>query len=221
MDLDAIGVLHGVEYDGRGLLIIDGQHRVNALIAHGLGEWEVEVKVHLDIKDDKAACDKFWKLNKRAVVSPFGGFMVEFHAGYRDAVGAHSVVKRHGLIISRSAGDGKVICVSALKKLFKADGGKALDATFGVILSAWGSKSAALEGKIVEGIGLVFQKYLGAIDESELVKKLAKYAGGPSGLIGSARGMKQHQKSTVSRCIADLVIGAYNSGKRSGKLDPL
>lgn len=220
-DFDAIGVLQAVEYDDRGLLVIDGQHRLRAILEHGFGEWIVDVQVHLYIRDDAAACDLFLKLNSRAAVSPFEKFMKEFHAGHPDAIGAHAIAKRHGLKVGKSAADGVILCVTTLKRLYKIDQGKTLDATLGTLLAAWGSKTAGLEGRLVEGLGLVFTRYLDAIDRPVMVKKLAKFPGGPSGLIGSGRGLTQHQKTTLSRCVADLVIKTYNNGKKTGKLDPL
>lgn len=221
LDLDAIGVLQAVEYDKRGLLVVDGQHRLRALLEHDFGEWSLDVQVHHYITDDKAACDLFLKLNRGATISPFESFMKEYYAGYADACGAYAIAKRHNLKIGKGAADGVLLCVTALKKLFRADQGKTLDATLGTILAAWGSKSAALEGRLIEGVGIVFARYGEQVDKPALVKKLAKFPGGPSGLIGSARGLMQHQKATIPRCVADLVIGAHNKGKSAGKLGPL
>ena len=224
LDLDAIGVLHAVEYPihgDSGPWVIDGQHRIRAILEHGFGEWQVEVKIHLDIQDDKAACDKFLKLNKRAAVSPYDTFLNELKGHYPDACGADAVVRKNGLQISRGAGDGKLVCVSSLKKLYRADQGKSLDLALRAIMSSWGSRSAALEGKIVDGVGLVFGRHDGSIDEPSMVKKLAKYPGGPSGLVGDARGILTHRKTTLSRCVAELVIESYNSGRRTNKLDPV
>src|SRR5690606_15270957 len=72
LDLDAIGVLHAVEYPIRGqakLWVIDGQHRLHALLEHGFGEWEVEVKIHVDVDNDARASQLFLKLNDRSPVS--------------------------------------------------------------------------------------------------------------------------------------------------------
>ncbi len=224
MDLDAIGVLHAVEYPIMGktrLYLIDGQHRWKALMDLGFGEWQVEVKVHMDITDDKAACDKFLKLNKRAVVCPYDTYIQELHAGYQDAVGSAAIARRHGLRISNQSSDASLCCVSSVKRLHAMDAGKTLDVTLQVILGAWGSKAAALEGKLLEGVGAVFAKYNDTIDKSTMMKKLAKYPGGPSGLIGDARGIREYRGSTLSRCVAERVIEHYNAGRRSVRLEPL
>ena len=224
LDLDAIGVLHAAEYPikgDRGPWVIDGQHRVLALLEHGFGEWLVDIKIHLDIQTDEAACAQFLKLQQRSAMRSYDNFKNELAAHYPDAIGAETIVRKNGLQISSSAGDGKLVCVSVLKKLHKVDDGKCLDSTIRVIQSAWGPKAAALEGKILEGIGLVFARHDGNIDEAVMVKKLSKYPGGPSGLIGDARGIMAHRKSSLSRCVAELVIESYNSGRHKNRLDPI
>lgn len=224
MDLDAIGVLHAVEYPIDGvtkLWVIDGQHRVNALLSLGFGEWIVEVKVHMDIKNEAAACALFLKLNERAAVSSFDKFDKEVKAKEEVAVAIVEVLARHGLSIARSAGDGKLNCVVALKNLWRKDSGASLSATLSVCSAAWGTGASTMEGKIIEGVGIVVARYLNIIEKETLAKKLAKYPGGPPGLLGDAKGLKEYRKSSLARCVGERVVETYNSGRRSGKLELL
>jgi hypothetical protein len=224
LDLDAIGVLHAVEYEINGQAakwIIDGQHRWRALIGHGLGEWLVEVKIHLDVTDDARASALFLKLNDRAAVSPFGKFANEVKAGVPEAVGVIQLVHARNLKATNASGDGQVRCVTALKRVYGLDGGKALALTLETIIGAWGRTESAMDGKIIEGVGLVHSTYNGSIDLPALSKKLAKYPGGASGLLGDAKGLRQFRKASLPRCVAETVIEAYNVGRKTGKLDPL
>lgn len=224
LDLDAIGVLHCVEYEIDGVLaiwIIDGQHRWRALMDHGFGEWLVEVKIHTDVIDNARASELFLKLNDRAVVSPFDKFQNEVRAHVPGAVGATQTLQARELRAGAAPGDGQVRCVTALKKLYDADGGKTLSLTLDTIVAAWGKTASALEGKLIEGIGLIYSTYNGSIDQAAMVKKLAKHPGGASGLLGDAKGLRQYRKSTLSRCVAEAVIEVYNAGRKTGRLDPL
>jgi hypothetical protein len=57
-DRDALGILHAVEYqyaNKTAMLVIDGAHRIKALLERGLGEDYVPVMVHLKVKDDASA----------------------------------------------------------------------------------------------------------------------------------------------------------------------
>jgi len=223
-DLDAIGVLHAVEYPINGVSkvwVIDGQHRLRALLDHGFGEWQVEVKIHTEATDDVRAAQLFLKLNDRASVMPYDKFVNEAKANNPDALGVLAITNRHGLEIAKANADGKLTCVSTLKSLYKVDQGKTLNFVLGLIKEAWGTKSTALEGKLIEGIGAVVARYRESIDRDSLVNKLSKYPGGASGLVGDAKGMNQYRRTTLSKCVAERVIETYNTGRRSGKLDPM
>jgi hypothetical protein len=225
LDLDAIGVFHAVQYEisgqGAGPWVVDGQHRLGALMRHGFGEWVVDVKLHLDVVNDAEASALFLKLNDRSPVSSFDKFKNEVKAGNETALGVLKQVAARGIKVTKEPGDGKVRCVTAMQRVYDFDCGIALARTLDTILAAWGRTEAALDGKIVEGVGIVFKTYGEGIDEAALVKKLAKHAGGASGVLGDARAMRSHRNAPVPRCVAEVVVDLYNVGRRSGKLDPL
>lgn len=224
LDLDAIGVLHVVEYkiDGKdGMWIVDGQHRWRALMDLDLGEWEVEIKLHLDVKDNKRASELFLLLNDRAPVATFEKFKNELSAGHREALAINSIAEVRGLKVSKVSGDGKLSCIAALKRTYRRDDGTSLQGSLDIIRAAWGPRAAALEGTAIEGIGLVIATYNGTIERDVMAKKLAKYPGGASGLIGDAKGLREFRKTSLARCAASIVIETYNRSRRSGQLDPL
>lgn len=221
LDLDAIGTLHGVEYTINGknaVWIVDGQHRLQSLLHHGLGEWETTVQVHHSVKDDAAASALFLRLNRRAPVSSFDTYQNELRAGHPVAVGVHEIVSAHGLKVDSYVHDGAVTCVGALKKLYAKDDGVSLNRTLSVVLDAWGPVASSVEGKLMEGLGAVIAKYAGEIDQAALVKKLAKYPGGASGVQGNAKGLRNVRGASLANCVAEIIIGAYNKGRRSGQL---
>lgn len=224
LDLDAIGVLHAVEYEiegVRGIWIIDGQHRWHVLMDHGLGEWIVEVKIHVDVTTDARASELFLRLNDRSPVSPFDKFANAQKAGHTNAVGVVGALVKNGLKLGKASGDGLVSCVSALTKTYDIDKGVTLEAVLETVISAWGRTASATEGKIIEGLALVYATYNGQVDRPALVKKLSKHHGGAPGLIGDAKGLRQFRTASIPRCIAERVIEIYNSGRKVGRLDPL
>lgn len=225
LDLDAIGVLHGVEYPINGstkIWIIDGQHRLRALMEHDLGDREVEVKVHVDAIDDARAAELFILLNDRAKVSPYDNFRNEVRASQAAAVIINRIVLQRGLQVSRSRGDNKLACINVMKNLYAVDQGTSLQYTIEVVQSAWGSGMTAMESKIIEGVGSVVSRYRLAIDREALIKKLADYPGGAAGLLGDARGLAGMRKVPLVKCVAERVIETYNKQRRPGTtLSPL
>ena len=176
MNLDAIGVIHAVEYEIDGKLstwVVDGQHRCRALVEVGFGEWVVDVKIHLDVKDHAGACKLFLGLNKRASVRPYPTFLNEVIAGFPAATGVGKLLEDRGITISDGYGDGKACCVVTLKRVFAEDDGEILGLTVDTALAAWGSAGTSLEGKILEGLSMVYRKYNGMVDQAGLVKKFS------------------------------------------------
>ena len=223
-DLDAIGVIHCVEYEierETALWIIDGQHRWRVLMDEGFGEWGVEVKVHLDVDSDERASELFLKLNHRKPVSPLDKFKNELTAGLPVANNIVEILKTRGVKVGTGTYEGTVTCVASLKAVYLLDEGRSLGLAMDTIIPAWGKGAAALEGKLIEGFGKIYSIYNGTIDRPSFVKKLAKYPGGPSGLLGDARGLKEHTKASVGHCVAVTLVSRYNSGRAAGRLDPL
>lgn len=223
LDLDAIGVVHVVEYtiDGvKALWIVDGQHRWRALMEEGLGDWMVDIQIHADVQDDAAASALFLRLGDRGVIASYDKFLNEVVAGDPVARGVVSMVEKHGFKIHRAASDGAVMCVEALKQVFRKDDGATLSATLDVIVAAWGHKVAGTEGTIIAGLGLFLARYNGEVDVPVLIKKLAKYEGGPSGLLGSAKGLRSVRGGRIIQCVESVVRAAYNKGRRMGQLGP-
>lgn len=223
MDLDAVGVFHAVKYpiDGQEKVwVIDGQHRLLAILHHDFGDWEVEVKLHLDCDNDARASELFLKLNDRAAVSPYDKFVNEVQANNAAAIQIMRIVRTAGMEVSKTSGERKLCCISALKKLHKMDQGATLQMTLSVATSAWGFKATALEGKLIEGLGAVLGRYRLVIDKDVLIKKMSKYPGGASGIIGDARGLVEYRRTSLSRCVAERILETYNKG-RENKLPPL
>ena len=123
--------------------------------------------------------------------------------------------------MERKGQDGTITCVNSLKTVYREHGASVLDAILQITLSAWGTASSALEGRLILALALILSRYDGSIDVPVLIKKLSKFSGGPSALIGAGLGLRSIRKANLPRCIAEVVIEAYNSGRRAHKLDPL
>lgn len=219
MDLDALGRF-AVWRDGRNFYVIDGQHRKIALENLGLGDWRVRCDVYEGMSFPDA-CEQFLKLNDGLVVRPFDKFDKAAKALHEPEVETSRIVREAGLQITGQSGDGKLNCVVAATEVWKLDRGIALARTLGWTTEAWGSTAAALDGGIIRGLGLAAAKYNGDLDDAALVKKLAKFPGGPGALLGRAKAQKEIKGGTVARNVAGIIVDLYNKGRRSGQLPPL
>lgn len=214
LDLDAIGTIHVVEIDDQ-LWIVDGQHRWSALVRHGLGEWKVRCEVHEDATDHARASKLFLRLNDRAVVGVFDRWLNELQAGDPVAVGTKKIAESFGYRVALQNGDGIIACVAALKRIYALDDGATLKDVLGILTDAYGLTAESVEGKLVEGLAIVSERFNGSVDRKTLAKKLAKYPGGAPSLIGDAKGLMRMRRTSMSRAIAEVVVDTYNVGRRA------
>lgn len=221
LDLDAIGTIHVVHYPINGELaywVIDGQHRVVAIQQHGLGEWKVKAEIH-ECTDDSTASGLFIKLNRRAFVDAYDLFANEVTAGEPAAVGVTEICSDLGLKIDRQGRDGHVACVNSLRTLWMKDEGATLRETLELLIAAAGCTRAAMEGKLIEGVGRFLGSFNGQVDRGVLAGKLAKYPGGPGAILGNAKGLRRlSNNQSLSSCVAEILVTLYNSGRRTGRL---
>lgn len=219
LDLDAIGTLHVVRYEINGATkywIVDGQHRWQALMDHGFGEWPVTVALHCDVTDDSRAAKLFLQLNDRSPVSPFDKFDNAAKAGDLIAIRITFILNQRGIMASRSKGNGKACCVNALRIIYLMDGsGALLEKTLKVSIGAWGPTGEAMDGALLQGIARVLHEYPEEFQSvGTLITKLSKQL--PNAIMGRAKA--RMESGTTAKRIANAVIDIFNEGRRSGRL---
>lgn len=226
MNLDAIGVVHVVRHrvDGNSAvrhLVVDGQHRVLALHKLDLGDWPVDVMIHTEADTSAKASQLFLDLNNRAAVRPYDRFLNEVNAKDPSAVGITKLVNKMGYVLRDTAGDGHICCVSSMKRVWGIDDGKTLSTVLTIAQSSWGTIAESVDGRVVDGLAEFVTRYKEGYDQAALVHNLAKYPGGPTALIGAARGLRAIRSTSIARCVAELVVEAYNLRRKSSRLEPL
>lgn len=223
MDLDALGMITVNLRENGKYYIIDGQHRIAALTAIGLAEWKCkcEVFTHLSRKEE---ADLFIKRNYQKIPSAYDTYHAGLVAQDPTALVLRDTAQSVGLRISNTSSEvnGVIRCVSAMRRIGQMNGGTdLLHDTLTIATDAWGRIPMAVEGRVVEGIAIALYHYNTEINRPALVRKLAKFPGGPAGLLGAARGLMVSRSASVARCLASIVVATYNKGRRSGTLADL
>lgn len=221
-DPDLIGVLDVAPRENGRFAIIDGQHRAESVRVALGSDQNVPCWVHKRITKAKQA-SLFVGLNNSAAVPPLYQFIGKVNAGQAKAVAIMEILTTAGLKLETSARDGTIRCVATLEKLYDGQGDptagpKALENALSIIINAWGPTTSALNGSIVEGIGLVLLRYRDQVDHEALIQKLATTKGGPAALLGQARALKDWRGGTVPRAVAGAVVTIYNKGRRTGAI---
>ena len=177
--------------------------------------------LHAEATDKTRAHALFLRLNARTSPGAYDTFLNEVGAGDPVAVGVKQITEGFGLKIDRQTGDGYVACPTALKKVYQLDEGATLTDFYEIATNAYGRTDSAYEGKFIEGVAMVLHAHNGTLDRPALIKKLSKYPGGASGILGDAKGLKKIRRGSLPRCVAETVIEAYNSGRREENRLPL
>lgn len=201
------------------LVVLDGQHRLQALRDLGMTDHEVMCEVHLGL-DLAGEAGLFRRKNKHRLVGPYDDYVKGVTEQEPECMAIHKVLTERGLKVTQQTAPGSVRAITAVREVYRS-GEDNLAATLDILTAAYGTTIDAMEGSLIQGVGVLVNRYNGELDRAALIRKLAKRPGGPLKLLGDARGAKDLFGTTVPRCVAMVARETYNRGRNAGKLPPL
>jgi len=224
-DVDLLGyILVNKRANGK-LYVVDGQHRVELMRAVGWGDQKMHAEYCEGLTQAEEA-ELFNARNDRKAVRKFDKFRISITAGDPVATDIDKIVRAHGLVISDQLTDGHIAAVDSLEKVYHGsgiasakEGPSALANALKVLVQAWGKQASSVNGKVVQGVGMIFLRYDGTVNVADLVKKLAPFPGGAPGLLGKARSQQEVRGRPLHHCVASIVVDIYNKGRSVKKLD--
>lgn len=199
---------------------LDGQNRAELIRQAGWEDQKIQCRVFygLTIAEEAHA---FLVHNDNRQIKPVYKFLARVTAGDPDAVAINNIVQSAGWRVRDSTAQQGIPSAKSLEKIYLAtpqQPGRALFPTLRVVGEAWGYKPEAVNGCLLEGIGMVFARFGDAIQLPGMVKKLSEYPGGPGGLLGKARGLREFQGGILAHSVAEIVVKSYNTRRRAGAL---
>lgn len=198
--------------------VVDGQHRVDALKRHLGDGWEafkVECECYEGLSESEEA-DLFDRLNTRKTVNAFDRFKVRVTAKRELESEVDAVVRGLGLCVSRDKIGGAVGAVGTLCRVLTRSDAETLSKALRTIRDAYGD--VGFDASVIDGIGHMYQRYNGTIDESRAVNQLAHLRGGVGGLLGRAEVLRKQTGNSKSHCVAAAAVDVYNTGRGGRKL---
>lgn len=221
---EAIGVICVSDRGGDVYSIIDGQHRVRALEVAGYTENPITCEVYTGLSLSEEAA-MFRLRNNTAQVSYLDKFRVRVIEGDPRANHIMDILTKHGwkLGVSNKDRSQRFLCaISSVEKIYilgdDHEGINFADRTLAIVTKAWGHNAHGVDGRVLQGIGMVLHRYGSDIDVSDLIVKLSKSPGGPMALVGRARGLATLLSTSVSRGMAETIVGIYNRSRRGSQL---
>lgn len=216
---EAFGVIHLSQRDDGSVIILDGQHRVAAANVIGRGEVPVEAVIWTGLsKAEEAAM--FRRLNNTRQVQILDRFRIRIVEGDPTACKLNALLEQHGWTIRKAGAIGSFFAVAALEKLYNAkEGGDydTCDSLIRIATAAWGHDSNGLRAEIVSGLGALLRRYPG-LDSAKLVTELGKHEGGPLGLIGKAKQLRDIRGGKISDSMAEIMINLHNKQRKLNRL---
>jgi len=221
---DALGVLTTSHRSDGTIHVVDGQHRYRTCESVGYtGIIQTNEYSGLTLPEEAAL---FRLLNTAEKPTRIDHYLIACVEQDPSAIGLAKFLAAHGWSVGPSAMEGRMSAIGSLERVY-AFKPEVADATLAVLTGAWGHRPAAAQGVLVEGVGRLIFKYgigapggIGGIDLDDLAKRLAKFPGGPDGLIGNARGQSVTRNGNVSIQVAKVIHGTYNERRRTTKLPP-
>lgn len=208
-----------VNQRGEWFYIIDGQHRVEGYKGWlGDGAWEdqqVQCWTYEGLSEEEEA-DVFLKLNDTLAVAALAKFRIGVQAGRVEETDVDRIVRAQGLVISRDKAEGAIGAVGTLMRVYHRAGGPTLGRALRIIRDAYGDPG--LESAVIDGIGMLCQRYNGELEDDRAVARLRSVLGGVSGLTNKAEQLRKQTGSPRSHCVAAAAVDIINGGRGGKKL---
>lgn len=212
-----LGVPSVSQNGGDVYTIIDGQHRIEALRQMHSDDMRLQVEVVATDGIPEQAY-QFVGRNTTRRVPQFQRFAKRVNAGEAMPCQIVKVLKAHGLHLDTSHAEGAVAAVAALERVANLDGtAELLGDALGVLVAAWGRDPKVFNGDVIQGVARFLKTWPDA--RKRLTTSLTKLPGGPAGLTGRARTLREVYGGTMPLAAAEQCRLLHNRGLRTGKLE--
>lgn len=219
-DMNALGVVTVSDRgDKEGIYVVDGQHRVAAMVLAGGEEQSIQARVFTGLTRAEEAV-LYRRLNTTKKPQALDLFRSRLIEEDPTALAVQDIYTRHGWKLGFSgATGGRLSAVAAMERIYRLEP-LALDRAIYSLTKAWGRTRESSDGRIVEGLGLFFWRHGDTVEIDTLIQRLAALGGGASGLVGKAHSIKDLTNKPIGRAMASYLTDLYNKGKSTRALQP-
>ena len=215
-DLEAMGYPVVNKRDGN-YYVVDGQHRIAALKIIGYGDQAVQCEVFEDLTEAEEA-ELFLRRDRRRAVQAFDRFKIGVVADREIETDIDRIVRANGLRVANDQAPTSIGAVSALERTYRAGGAKTLARTLRILRDSFPDDYLAFRREMIEGAGLVCQRYNGQLDDAALVERLKALKGGANNVLTRTARIRSAVKEPMAQCTAAALVEIANSGRGGKKL---
>lgn len=204
-----------VNYRDGVYYIVDGQHRAEVMKRVGWGDQSVQCWTYEGLSDVEMH-EMFLKLNHRLNVTKFDEFKNAVGAGRVVESDVDRIVRFNGLHVAKGKAPGAISCPGTLVKVYNKCGPKTLSRTLNLISKSFGD--AGLDAYVIEGVGLICQRYGDELDLERAAERFGSMRGGVAGLLNRAEQIRMSTGNGKAHCVAAAAMEIYNAGRGGKKL---
>lgn len=215
-DLEALGFPVVNQRDG-SYWIVDGQHRVAALKMIGWEDQKIQCEVYHDLSEAEEA-ELFLRRDKRRAVQAFDRFRIGIVAGRDIECDINRIVQGSGLRVSTDDSDRSISAVGSLYRTYRNGGPVTLGRAIRILRDGFPEDGNAFRREMLDGAGLICQRYNGELDDKEVVAKLAALRGGAMTVMRKAAKLRAGTGEALGQCVAAALVEVTNSGRGGKKL---
>lgn len=222
--IDAFGVITVSQRPNGVFHIIDGQHRTAAARMLGMDDLRVTAQVYTGLTASNEAVMFRLRNNSRAIQA-IDKFRVRVKEGDLVAVQLNAMLTKNGWRIEASKSPGAFASVTALENVFHGrpiynEGSHfgACQSVIQIVTAAWGHNANGVRAEIVSGLGAFILRHGSAVDVHKLVSELAQFEGGPLGVVGNARTLRQVSGGQITNAVAEIITNRHNKGRRTNRV---
>jgi hypothetical protein len=197
--------------------LLDGQHRFRALLQFdpSLETTSIDCECYENLTDAEMA-EMFLGRNDRKPVPPIDKFYVSLTAERKRERDIERAVMSNGQKVSRNRDEG-ITCVGALGSVYDRAGDVVLGQVVRTINLGFSGDPLGFDRSIIEGLGLVFNRFNGKTSEKQLAHRLGELRRGAREVLLKAEDMRVKTGQQKKQCVAAVIVDIYNKGEGSAK----
>lgn len=208
---DAIGVPTISRRTGGALIVLDGQHRLEALRIAGYGSEPIDMKVFDGLAVEEEA-ELFRLLNNTKSLTALDKFRIALVERDPETVNINDIVVTNGYVTTAGASN-SCVAVATLRAIYHRDQGDTLHRTLSVCQMAWGTRKHATHQTILGALAAMLFRYGNTVELERLADKLRSHrdASNPTVFLGNVVSLAQANGSSTASAGGGKLVTIYNA----------
>lgn len=207
-----------VNQRGDRQFVVDGQHRIAALrrwLGDGWEDQQIQAWTY-ELSTEEMEARLFLHLSRnRKPLQAFEDFRIAVTAKEPDETDIERLVNANGQKISQNRKEG-IGAVGTLKRVYRRSDPETFAKTIRIIDGAY--ETPGFETAVIDGVGLLCQRYNGEVNEDDAIAALASIRRGVKGLLHAAYLWREKTSKPLNQCVAAAAVDQYNRSRKAGRI---